>query len=506
MRLAARNLRLRHGIWHLRVCVPKHLRPHFQKNEISRSLHTSDRRQASVLRHGYLSQVMELFSRVEKLLATRHHPLDLSCLGLEMPDFRFPQWRIQITQDDKTVELSTEPGNLEDHRLGLDALSVLLSKGDVTVAHGVGRAPSVHGNRKRLSELVETVFNEEKNRWSKATMIDYRGALNDFVKRLGDKYADEVSSQSIASYTQALRDCGTAQRTIDKRLNPIAALFKLAQRDGYYPPGIPLPTTGHFKFRKVTNAKTKGRGGFEFFDAADLKKIFDPANLSAARTPHEFFLPLLGLLTGARINELCQLALTDVRVDDDIGVAYLDINGDREDASVKTDSSPRWVPLHPKLVATGFLEYVAAVRKSPGATLVFPYLRYSEKNGYAGAPSKAFGRYLDKIGVVGAGKVFHSLRKTCNQRLLEGGVSVEIRSDYLGHENENVNSVVYTRGLQLKKLGEVVHPHLDFPEIDAAKLRPACDRLIQTIDQLMSKAKRDAAHEAAMKTRVKTRG
>lgn len=215
---------------------------------------------------------------------------------------------------------------------------------------------------------------------------------------------------------------------------------------------------------------------------------------------------MLGLLTGARINELCQLALTDVRVDDDIGVAYLDINGDREDASVKTDSSPRWVPLHPKLVATGFLEYVAAVRKSPGATLVFPYLRYSEKNGYAGAPSKAFGRYLDKIGVVGAGKVFHSLRKTCNQRLLEGGVSVEIRSDYLGHENENVNSVVYTRGLQLKKLGEVVHPHLDFPDIDAAKLRPVCARLIQTIDQLMSKAKRDAAHEAAMKTRVKTRG
>lgn len=58
-----------------------------------------------------------------------------------------------------------------------------------------------------------------------------------------------------------------------------------------------------------------------------------------------------------------RLAARNLRLRDGIWylrVAYLDINGDRADASVKTEASPRYVPLHPMLNAVGFTTAEAA--------------------------------------------------------------------------------------------------------------------------------------------------
>jgi len=154
--------------------------------------------------------------------------------------------------------------------------------------------------------------------------------------------------------------------------------------------------------------------------------------------PYYYWLPLLGLFAGGRINELSQLYLSDVRQTEN-GAWYLDFNldGDKIDAdegdpsddaaaddaaerghrpvadkSLKTVNAKRVVPLHSTLLELGFLEYVEALRGA-GESRLFPELRRDKHKGYGKAASSWFnerflGRSL-KIERTGR-KVFHSFR------------------------------------------------------------------------------------------------
>ena len=77
------------------------------------------------------------------------------------------------------------------------------------------------------------------------------------------------------------------------------------------------------------------------------------------------WIPWLLAFTGARVEEVAQALVADVRERD--GIAYLDINAESEGKSLKNAGSARRVPLHPALVAEGFLDYVdgAAAGRTP---------------------------------------------------------------------------------------------------------------------------------------------
>ena len=95
----------------------------------------------------------------------------------------------------------------------------------------------------------------------------------------------------------------------------------------------------------------------------DLKKLFvkspeygrDRHNL-----PYKYWLPLLGLYTGARLEELAQLDPTDIIEVD--GVWCLDINENGIRKSVKT-SEQRIVPHHPFLVDLGLSRFAKGLPK-----------------------------------------------------------------------------------------------------------------------------------------------
>jgi integrase len=74
-----------------------------------------------------------------------------------------------------------------------------------------------------------------------------------------------------------------------------------------------------------------------------------------------YWVPLLGLFTGARIGELCQLRTVDIVERD--GIPCIDINKKAPGAKLKNKSAARLIPIHPELVRLGFLEYVECLRK-----------------------------------------------------------------------------------------------------------------------------------------------
>ncbi len=138
-----------------------------------------------------------------------------------------------------------------------------------------------------------------------------------------------------------------------------------------------------------------------------------------------FWIPLISLFSGMRLNEICQLYLSDIITVDN--VICFSVNHDGPDKKVKTSGSVRKVPIHKELIRMGFLEFVDEQKKGNNKRL-FPELKYTEKAGYGDAFSKWYSRFLKKTGVKNEKNAFHSFRHTfrhvlrkleCNEETLE---------------------------------------------------------------------------------------
>jgi integrase len=89
-----------------------------------------------------------------------------------------------------------------------------------------------------------------------------------------------------------------------------------------------------------------------------------------------FWLPLLGLFTGARLGELAPLTAADVTTDQATGIPIITITEDRENGRrLKTAASARVVPVHPELVRLGLLRFVEEAKRGIGSEArLFPAL------------------------------------------------------------------------------------------------------------------------------------
>lgn len=68
------------------------------------------------------------------------------------------------------------------------------------------------------------------------------------------------------------------------------------------------------------------------------------------------------MFTGMRLNEIAQLETADIKQRDGIWVIDVSDVGEGSRKRLKTGAADRQVPLHDRLVATGFLDFVAVQR------------------------------------------------------------------------------------------------------------------------------------------------
>jgi integrase len=153
-----------------------------------------------------------------------------------------------------------------------------------------------------------------------------------------------------------------------------------------------------------------------------------------------YWIPLLGLYTGARVGELAQLRTIDIGCAD--GVPMLSITNEGDGQQVKTAAGVRKVPLHSEVIRLGFLDYVAEHRKNGEATL-WPALtmRQGKPGGYF---SHWFGIYRRALGF-GKCPDFHCFRHTVRSQLANAGVAEALIDTLVGHEvTGSTGAKVYT--------------------------------------------------------------
>jgi len=195
------------------------------------------------------------------------------------------------------------------------------------------------------------------------------------------------------------------------------------------------------------------------------------------KTGWRFWLPLACLFTGARPNEICQMTAEDVRITD-AGTIYLDVvaGDDEQNKTLKTAHSRRRIPLHPELVAVGFMAYVQR-RLDAGGGLLFPSLKPDAYGNMAKYALKRFrDAYLPQEITIEARQSFYSFRHSFRDELrrikappdalqaLGGWSQGHLVSDDYGDKNNPDYQVQFIKQVAFPGL-DLKHLHLKEPTL-----------------------------------------
>jgi integrase len=145
----------------------------------------------------------------------------------------------------------------------------------------------------------------------------------------------------------------------------------------------------------------------------------------------------MSLFSGARLNELCQLLVDDLREIDGQWVIHITTDGS-DDKTLKSKNAVRVVPVHPELVRLGVLDRrnEQLVR---GETRLFSEIKADTRGNLSGFPSRWYGRYVARIGVKNDKKInFHSYRHSFVDALRRAGYYKEAYQPLIGHAGASV--------------------------------------------------------------------
>jgi integrase len=439
------HLAKRGSRYYFRRKIPLDLLPHYKGREVMRSLGTSDRREAE-----RLARIVgvELDREFERLRAPHL---------LNSTDLQNARHSAQATLPADTAD-SQEPGLLcadivqrhlsqqEGVRNGLQ--EVLTGVGSAGIAGTWAARQAQQGQPKAAVALKgKTSFDVLIDKWAlgiqpeQNTISRTRMHARRFEEMAGVHTVEEVTRQHAIRFIERLQQVGQTPQNINMHLASLIKLLNYAVR-------LDLVKTNEAS--GLTVKAPSGEKARRSFDLPALKSIFGSPVYTAGHRPRggggeaSYWLPLLALFTGARLEELCQLHPDDV-----MQVAYHDegseasawvirITDEGEGQGLKNAGSRRRVPLHPELERLGFVDYVQQA-KYEGHKRIFHNLVPSIDGKEGGNFSKWFGRYLrDGCKVADKRMVFHSFRHLFKEVLREAEIPKEINDALTGHESGDV--------------------------------------------------------------------
>ncbi len=271
---------------------------------------------------------------------------------------------------------------------------------------------------------------------SRRQVSDWKNGLKSFpVKASENKKFRDLRFSEVVAANQKLGLPSIENRTINKYLSALRGFCRWLRTNAY----IEIDPVAEMYLPKT-------RGKVErSYKSSELRTIFSSplyigCQSSAKRhipgdlriRDHRFWLPLIGLFSGARMNEIAQLTVTDLKKFHGQWVLHINDDGPGE-KTVKTPGSVRVVPVHSMLVRLGLLDHHEKAIEA-GAPRIFPEIKRDTRGKYSGYPSREYGKYITHIGVkTDRSRNFHSFRHSFMDALRRAGNSEEQIALLTGH-------------------------------------------------------------------------
>lgn len=383
------------------------------------------------------------------------------CVGISTAEKKFLNYFLAILNEKRNPEQRLqELLDTENYHPRLPGSS---HRKQATEAH----QPAVPTSKDLISlsllQMVQKYIEERREYWKLSTAEEYPHILSEFVEIVGDVEAEKLNKSVLRYYRETLQKLPRARgrksqyrgksvsdvlkmdytdkvtsKTVNKHLLVVSGMLKWAVGSGYcaenYATGL-----------QIKLQKSNPKDARSIWSKDELSILFSKENYPLNDKAHMFWLPIMGLLTGARIDELSQLRPCDIKIID--GIYVFDIN-DENGKRLKTSFSKRIVPIHPFLKDTLHLHNYAKRREEAGDKQLFPEL-FNYKSDCRKIASNHFSKYIRcHLKLENLKVSFHSFRHTVKQYLQNAVVEKSIRNELMGWQSKDVSDGVY--GGQLK--------------------------------------------------------
>ena len=214
-----------------------------------------------------------------------------------------------------------------------------------------------------IDRFVELHGDMEVVKITRRHVLRLREALQELPVRRSGKLLNATLPQLVEWSQQHPRAPKVSNATVNKLLGGVQAVTLWARDNGLISDDVPWADP--FANMRLPEDKPAR----EPWQLEELRLLFTSpvftkdARPAAGRGEAAFWLPLLGLFTGARLGELAPLTAADVTTDEPLQIPMITIREDADQGRrLKTAGSARVVPVHPELVRIGFLQFVEQVR------------------------------------------------------------------------------------------------------------------------------------------------
>ena len=399
--------------WYFHKRIPKNAR-HISNGSkfLVRSLKTDSLREAQKRRDTLLADIQSAVAKVY-----RNHDRDIYETRLAILRNDLNQRNARIAAH--SISLDNKYHSLPD----LHAADTFLS-GTEYPAYGYTLRDGVKGYRvKKLKKLKD-----------KKDINKIKLAVDSFLKHIGknDIPLLEIRRKQVISWYEKLDKAGSTKSSY---LTELRGIWKYAIDIEEIRQNEEKPFHDH-------EVDTSDKRPYKAFSDSELDKIF--ITIKDIKRQSYKLIVRLGLVTGCRISELCNLRVEDVKERE--GFTYISIRDG------KTKAAKRDVPIH-NWVKNELLE------QAKGKTdYLFDDLTTDRNGRRSTGASQWFGRLKKKLNINDDRKCFHSFRKHAATAYERGGVPENVAAQIIGHENgKGLTFGLYSDGFDLKPLFEALH-------------------------------------------------
>ena len=395
--------------------IPKEIQYIIGKAKFSKSTGTDNRKLAETIAQVH---VMGWKAEIESARSKSDDPL------------------IQSAKDIKKL-LKSSPAHLVQDAIDEEVAKLNESKKHI---HAEVFEQIAKGKNKYLSDLAKDWKKHEIKRGLKEKTIDQ---MFSDVELLTDQFptAPLITTESVDLWIKHIAKKGRlTASSVTRIIGSSKNFFKYLQSVKEIPLAVPNPfiVPTEFKISNKPNSKSVNKTqSWLPFTPKEIAGLYKQA-LNENQTLADLI--LIGMHTGARIEEICSLLCKDVDIKQE-SITIVD---------AKTEAGERTIPVHPYIK-----ERIKKLIEDSTDDYLLSDLSKNKYGDRSNAIGKRFGRLKTKH-KFSSRYVFHSIRKTFTTMLENSGVGENLAADIVGHEKPRITYGLYSGGASLEVMREAI--------------------------------------------------